>query len=94
MEHPSPRLITIGDIMDIHLICARFAEDGAGDEILEAWDEWTLDGNEDEFEEKVQALRIEYPKADVRVAVVEVPDNFFSQVFRLVRVKGKPEGIE
>ncbi len=80
--------------MDLHLICARFDEDGAGDEILDAWDEWTLDGNEDGFEEKVQALKIEYPKADIRVAIVEVPDEFFSKVFRPIRVKGKPESTE
>lgn len=80
--------------MDLHLICARFYEDGEGDEILDAWDEWTLDGNEEGFEEKVQALRIEYPKADIRVAIVEVPDKFFSNVFKPTRTKGKSESAE
>ncbi len=80
--------------MDLHLICARFAEDGEGDEILDAWDEWTLDGNEDGFEEKLQALRVEYPKGDIRVAIVEVPDDFFSNIFKPTRVKGKPKSTE
>ncbi len=80
--------------MDLHLICARFSEDGAGDEILDAWDEWTLDGNEDGFEEKLQALKGEYPKADIRVAIVEVPDEFFDNVFKATRVKGKLESTE
>ncbi len=79
--------------MDIHLICARFGDE-EHDEILDVWDEYTVDSNEDNFEEKVQELRGEYPKADIRVAIVEVPDNFFSQVFKPVRVKGKPESTE
>lgn len=58
--------------------------------ILGAWDEYTLDENEQGLRAAVAQYRATMPKTDIRTAVIEVPNWFLESIWKPVKVEGSP----
>lgn len=57
--------------------------------IAEAWDEWSIDGNGKGFDEALKKCERENAPHQVRVGIVNVPDNFLKNMFESHEVTGK-----
>lgn len=75
--------------MKITMIVAKIA-DAEMPWILGAWDEYTIDGNEQGFLDAIAQYRRSMPSADIRTAQIEVPESFLESIWKPVVVQGKP----
>ncbi len=75
--------------MEIRVIAVRHKGD-ADPWIVEAWDEWSIDGNSEGFEEAVRKCEKEHgTNSEVRVGIIEVPDGFLQDMFDPHKTTGK-----
>lgn len=54
--------------------------------ILNAWDEWSIDANPSGWEDAIEECKKKSATAEVRVGIVNVPDDFLFQMFAPVEV--------
>ena len=77
--------------MKIFLIIAQ-DDLGGPPSIEEAWDEWTWEENPDGFNRSVESTKKSHK--DVRVASVEVSDDFLKRVFDAHEEKASEENVK
>jgi hypothetical protein len=68
--------------MKIYLIVMRTDSDLEMPYVIDAWDEWTVDGNFDGWESEVKKQK-EKNGDNVRIGIVEIPDDFLSSLFAI-----------
>ena len=71
--------------MKIMLIVAKLK--GETPWIIDAWDGWAVDENPSGWRERIDKAKSD-PEKEIRVAEVVVPDGFYDQIFRPVKVEG------
>ena len=57
--------------------------------VITGWDEWSVDENHSGYLEALEQARERNPSAEIREAIVEVPDNFLARIFEPISVEGK-----
>jgi hypothetical protein len=62
--------------------------------ILGAWDEYTIDGNEQGFSDAVEQFRRSLGNTEIRTAQIEVPEGFLQSIYRPIKVQGRSVGAE
>lgn len=82
--------------MRIRLIVGQYKESYPGEympNVLDAWDEYTLDENHEGFEEKLRKYEGWVESGDieaVRLLDVEIPDDAVLDLFKVPTTKGVP----
>lgn len=75
--------------MKIFVIAAKADGEGAP-WIMNAWDEWTIDSNPSGFDEACTKAEGISGRAQIRIGIVEVPDQFLFDLFKPIVTKGTP----
>lgn len=73
--------------MELHVILVREPVDGSIWS-TEAWDEYTIDDNPTGFRDAVEKAKKQNGADNVRIMVVDVPDDCMENAFALTRVSG------
>lgn len=66
--------------MKIHIIAVK-APDVDSPWVQSAWDEYTIDENPEGFQRDIEKAKEMHKDYEVRLGIIEVPDNFFSKIF-------------
>jgi len=77
--------------MKVYMITAKpDNEDSDAAWVVDAWDEWSMEQDYEGYERAIKRVGEECHECDIRVGIVEVPNNFLSSLYEIVSVKGEP----
>lgn len=74
--------------MKITVIVAKI-DDSEMPWVLGAWDEYLMDANYQGYCEALEEHRKKNAGAEIRTAVIEVPEGFLENIYRPIKVQGK-----
>jgi hypothetical protein len=81
-----------GTDMKIHTIWGQRIDDGSIPELIDSWDEYTIEENEDGYHDAVSAAKARKEFIEVRVVILNVPSKAVLDTFKVPAVDAKVEG--